>query len=307
MSEITVVGGINIDIEGSPFEKLKYRDSNPGRIHLSFGGVGRNITENAARLGADVAMVSVIGDDSMGQTARDELKALGVDTSCIRTLQGRNSAMYLSILDDRKDMELALCDMDIIEAITPDVLREHSEFISKSGIIALDGNLTEELLCCAIEMFRDIPIFFDPVSGAKAVNAKNCLWGFESIKPNIVEAEILTGITIRGDKDVMRAADRLLEKGLKRVFITLNKDGVYYRDAESDGFIRPAKKLKIVSATGAGDSFSAAVLLGAVRSISTEETARLGMAAASVAMESDCAVNREMNIKELLRRLAENV
>ena len=67
MAEITVVGGINIDIEGSPFEKLKYHDSNPGRIHLAFGGVGRNITENAARLGGDVAMVSVIGDDQMGQ------------------------------------------------------------------------------------------------------------------------------------------------------------------------------------------------------------------------------------------------
>ena len=66
MSEITVVGGINIDIEGSPFEKLKYCDSNPGKINLAFGGVGRNITENAARLGADVAMVSVIGDDQMG-------------------------------------------------------------------------------------------------------------------------------------------------------------------------------------------------------------------------------------------------
>ena len=88
---------------------------------------------------------------------------------------------------------------------------------------------------------------------------------------------------------------------------SLNKDGVYYRDAESDGFIRPAEKLKIVSATGAGDSFSAAVLLGGVRGISTEETARMGMAAASVAMESDCAVNRDMNIKEILRRLAENV
>lgn len=51
MAEITIVGGINIDIEGSPFEKLKYQDSNPGRINLAFGGVGRNITENAARLG----------------------------------------------------------------------------------------------------------------------------------------------------------------------------------------------------------------------------------------------------------------
>ena len=307
MAEITVVGGINIDIEGNPFEKLKYHDSNPGRIHMAFGGVGRNISENAARLGGDVAMVSVIGDDQMGQAAKAELASLGVDTSCIRTLEGRNSAMYLSILDDRKDMELALCDMDIIEAITPDYLEDHKELIGKSGIIALDGNLTEELLCCAVDMFKGIPIFFDPVSGSKAVKAKSCLGGLESIKPNIIEAEILTGIAIDGDEDIRKAADRLLEKGLKRVFITLNKDGVYYRDEESEGFIRPAENLKIVSATGAGDSFSAAILLGGVQGRSTEETAHMGMAAASIAMESSRAVNRNMNMEELFRRITENV
>lgn len=307
MAKITVVGGINIDIEGSPFEKLKYHDSNPGRINLAFGGVGRNIAENAARLGGDVAMVSVIGDDQMGKAAKMELEDLGVDTSCIRTLQGRNSAMYLSILDDRKDMELALCDMDIIEAITPAFLEDYRDFIAGSGIIALDGNLSEELLCCCVEMFRGIPVFFDPVSSAKAVKARNCLGGFDSIKPNIIEAEILTGITIDGDEDVRRAADRLLEKGVKRVFITLNRDGVYYRDSESEGFIRPADNLKIVSATGAGDSFSATILLGSVQQRKTEEIARMGMAAASIAMESGRAVNREMNLQELLRRINKNV
>lgn len=307
MAEITIVGGINIDIEGSPFEKLKYQDSNPGRINLAFGGVGRNITENAARLGGDVAMVSVIGDDQMGQAAKAELEGLGVDTSCIRTLKGRNSAMYLSILDDRNDMELAICDMDIIDAITPAVLEEHRDFISGSKILALDGNLSEELIRCSVDMFKDIPIFFDPVSSAKAVKAKHCLGGFDSMKPNIMEAEILTGVTINGDEDVRRAADRLLEKGLKRVFITLNKDGVYYRDEKSEGFIRPADGLNIISATGAGDSFSATILLGSVKGRETEEIARMGMAAASIAMESSRAVNENMNIQELLRRLTRNV
>ena len=281
MAEITIVGGINIDIEGSPFEKLKYQDSNPGRINLAFGGVGRNITENAARLGGDVAMVSVIGDDQMGQAAKAELEGLGVDTSCIRTLKGRNSAMYLSILDDRNDMELAICDMDIIDAITPAVLEEHRDFISGSKILALDGNLSEELIRCSVDMFKDIPIFFDPVSSAKAVKAKHCLGGFDSMKPNIMEAEILTGVTINGYEDVRRAADRLLEKGLKRVFITLNKDGVYYRDEKSEGFIRPADDLNIISATGAGDSFSATILLGSVKGRETEEIARMGMAASN--------------------------
>lgn len=63
MAEISIIGGINIDIEGCPFRALQPEDSNPGKISLAYGGVGRNIVENAARLGGDVAMISVIGDD----------------------------------------------------------------------------------------------------------------------------------------------------------------------------------------------------------------------------------------------------
>ena len=62
-----------------------------------------------------------------------------------------------------------------------------------------------------------------------------------------------------------------------------------------------------MSATGAGDSFSAAILLGGVQGRSTEETAYMGMAAASIAMESSRAVNRNMNMEEILRRIKENV
>lgn len=139
MAQITVVGGINIDIEGCPFQKLKYQDSNPGKISLAYGGVGRNITENIARLGGDVAMISVIGDDQMGLGAKRHLETLGVDTSRISVLKGKNSAMYLSILDENNDMELALCDMDIIETLTPEFLENHKDFIRQSEIVLLTG------------------------------------------------------------------------------------------------------------------------------------------------------------------------
>ena len=303
MTEITVVGGINIDIEGSPFEKLKYQDSNPGKVHMAFGGVGRNITENIARLGGNVAMLSVIGDDQMGLAAKAELESLGVDTSCIQVLEGENTAMYLSILDDRKDMELALCDMDIIEAITPEVLKSHEEFLRSSKMVALDGNLSESLMEFATDMLTGVPLFYDPVSAAKAVKAKRFIGRFHSIKPNIMEAEILTGMTINDEEDVRKAGQWFIDQGVKRVFITLNKDGVYYRDENGEGFIRPAEGLKVVSATGAGDSFSATIMLGFVQGRTAEETARMGMAASSIAMESAHAVNKNMNMEELLRRI----
>lgn len=307
MAQITVVGGINIDIEGCPFNKLKYQDSNPGKISLAYGGVGRNITENIARLGGDAAMVSVIGDDQMGLGAKQHLQNLGVDTSCISVIEGRNTAMYLSILDENNDMELALCDMDIIEALTPEILEKHKDFIRQSQIVALDGNLSEEQLVYVLDMLEGIPVFFDPVSAAKAVKAKAHIGKFHSIKPNVMEAEILCGMKICSDSDVRRAGRWFVENGVKRVFITLNRDGVYYCDSESDGFIRPAGNLRIVSATGAGDSFSATIMLGHVMGRSCKETAGMGMAAASLTMESESAVSDKMLITEIERRMKEYV
>ena len=49
MGYICVVGGANVDIFLSPYKKLKLRDSNPGQLRISCGGVGRNIAENLAR------------------------------------------------------------------------------------------------------------------------------------------------------------------------------------------------------------------------------------------------------------------
>ena len=307
MAEITIVGGINIDIEGCPFQTLKSEDSNPGRISLAYGGVGRNIAENAARLGGDVAMISVIGDDQMGRGAKAQLRELGVDVSHIEELAGCTSSMYLSILNEKHDMAMAISDMGIMQHLTPQKLAERADFLKASKIVALDANLDEDFLTYACDLLGDTPLFFDPVSAGKAGRAKNLIGRFYSIKPNIMEAEVLSGIRIEKEADLKAAGDWFLAQGVKQLFITLNKDGVYYKDQQKEGIIRPAAGLKLVSATGAGDSFSAAILLGCVKKLDIEETARMGMAAASVAMESRQAVNSSMNMKELKRRMREHV
>lgn len=302
LTDITIIGGINIDIEGSPFAELRREDSNPGTVTMAFGGVGRNITENLARMGARTAMISVIGDDHMGLGAREQLRSLGVDVSLVHSLEGRSSAMYLSILNHENDMELAICDMDIISYITPEFLCEHRETLSASGVIALDGNLEEETIRYVTENFADVPLFLDPVSAAKAVKAKEVIGRFSCIKPNVMEAGILSDIEIKNEGDLKKAGSWFIDQGVERLFVTLNKDGVYYKDRRQEGFIRPGK-VCINSATGAGDSFSAAILFGIEKDMDTRDIARYGMAASAITMESSSAVNQNISINEIERRL----
>ena len=102
MADIVIIGGINIDIEGYPYKDLVEQDSNPGRIKISYGGVGRNIAENAARIGEKVAMLSVIGADELGRGARSHLAGLGVDVSMVREIPGRLGNLSVDIKSEQR-------------------------------------------------------------------------------------------------------------------------------------------------------------------------------------------------------------
>ena len=300
--KIGIIGGINIDIEGAPFKKLKYQDSNPGKIRLSYGGVGRNIAENLARLGGDCAMISVVGDEPMSRGAVSYLANLGVDVSHVRVMPGETPSMYLSILDDKGDMELGINDMDIIKAITSDYIDGIRGFIEKASVVALDGNLTEELLDHATTVLRGTKLFYDPVSASKGVRVKNFVGRFCAVKPNKIEAEAILDMKIETEEEVRAAGRRFLELGVSQVFITLGEDGVYFLEDGDEGFIRPGDDMIIRSATGAGDSFSACILLGISMGMRAETIARMGMAAAKITMESTNAVNKELSM-ELIKKL----
>lgn len=299
--KIKVIGGINVDIEGTPYEELQYQDSNPGSISINFGGVGRNVVENIARLGGDVGMISVAGDDFAGREAVLQLEKLGVDISGIKLIENKTTAMYISILNKDNDMEIAMCDMNIIESIDESFIDESLDNSEDFGILAVDCNFTEKVLRYICDKVDDKILFLDPVSAAKAVRAKDIIGKFDIIKPNRFEAEVLTGISILNDEDLHEAGNIFLEKGVKEIYITLNKQGVYYRTKETEGIIKP-KYTKLISATGAGDSFSGAILLGKAKGLNSEQISEFGITVAGISMESKSAVNHNLTYAEVINR-----
>lgn len=301
MADIIVIGGINIDIEGCPRKTLVPSDSNPGDIAISYGGVGRNIVENAARLGADVGMISLTGDDFLGNNARDHLAGLGVDVSGIVHVNGCNTGMYLSILNHENDMAVAICNMDILERVTPAFLEDKLNQLTESEIVGVDCNLDFATLDYITNSLH-VPLFLDPVSASKAERVKPIIGRFHTIKPNRIEAELLSDIKIVDDASLRQAGSWFCRQGVKRVFISLGEDGVYYRDESGEGIVGTSP-VKLVSATGAGDAFSAAILVGHIKDFSAEDTAKLGVACASLALEVKSAVNPRICWDEAIRRM----
>ena len=125
---IAVVGGMNVDIGGRPARRLVLKDSNPGRVSIRPGGVGRNIAHDLRLLGMEVRMLSAVGDDEHGELLLRSCAACGIDTSLCLRAEGESSSTYLYITDEHGDMQLAVADMDVTARITPAVIAAPSRF-----------------------------------------------------------------------------------------------------------------------------------------------------------------------------------
>lgn len=137
---VCVVGAVNLDICGCPEKKLIFRDSNPGAVTLTPGGVGRNIAHDLRLLGVEVKFLTAFGGDSHAQLLRNDCVELGMDLSCALDVPGGRTSTYLYITDERGEMQLGLSDTDISAAITPNYLQRHLDVLDGAAAVVLDGN-----------------------------------------------------------------------------------------------------------------------------------------------------------------------
>lgn len=290
---VAVVGGANIDIGARSLAPLVAQDSNPGVVTLSLGGVGRNIAHNARLLGLEVQLVSAFGGDSNAQKLLDSCRALGIglDGACV--LPACRSSTYLYISDERGEMQLAVSDMAICSELTPARLEAAMPMLNAASAVCFDTNLPAESIRYLCESCT-APLFCDPVSTVKAEKVRGVLGRLHTFKPNRLEAASLTGCDDPAD-----AARALLRLGMQRVFLSLGSDGVLAADAHTMLHL-PCLKVQPRSVTGGGDAFLAALLWAWQNGLSLEQSARAGISAGAIALESAETINPRMS-EALLR------
>ena len=302
-ARIAVIGGMNVDIGGFPHGALAPGDSIPGRVHMSAGGVGRNIAENAARLGMDVRLISAIGDDANGRMLLNDCRAKGIRTDGLCIERGGRTSVYLFVDDARGDMHCAINDMEIQSTLTPERLEPSLGELNAMDAVVMDANLPEETIRFLAESLR-APLFADAVSAVKVGKLRGALGELFCLKPNRIEAELLTGLRIRDASDAMEAARRLNGAGVRRVFLTLGLKGAVCAEDGRCVFL-PCAAQSAVNASGAGDAFTAALVWAHCEGFDLERSGVAGMAAAQIAVDALEAVSPEMNRTNLMKIMDE--
>ena len=281
-----------MDICGRP-NKANLRDSNPGSITLSPGGVGRNIAHNLKLMGLNVKFIAAFGDDANGDALIKSCEACGFDMHLSRRIPGERTSGYLYVTDDRGDMLIGVADMDIVRHITPEYLFDVLEEINAADAVVIDANLYPETLRFIGDNVT-APLYADPVSTVKAERIKPILGRLYAIKPNDLEAMSMTGA-----HDPERSAMALMDAGVQRVFVSMGEKGMI---AAQNGSLRhfPCGRVNLINATGCGDSATAALVWAGVQGLDTEKSVTAAMKAAAITMEYDAAVSPYMSKEKLI-------
>ena len=291
--KIVVIGASNIDLIGFSKDPLIYKDANIGRLETILGGVGRNISENLVRLGFDVEFLSVFGDDEFSKTIKDSCNELGISIKHSLTLKDAKTSIYLAIMDRFNDLALGLTAMDIYDEVPDSFILDNLEVIGQNEYCILETNLPSSTLELVTEKLKDVRFILEGVSAKKALKAKSILDKLYILKCNNLEAELLSDIKVEYEEDYEKIIEHFLNLGVKKVFITLGKDGVAYGD-KNEIFISKNRIIEAVNTNGAGDAFTAGLLYGELKGMELFDMVNIGAACARITIQHQNAVHPDM-------------
>uniref|UniRef100_UPI003F6BD50A PfkB family carbohydrate kinase n=1 Tax=Roseicyclus sp. TaxID=1914329 RepID=UPI003F6BD50A len=149
--DILCIGSVLWDIIGRTDQAMGLGNDKPGRITRLPGGVALNIAMTIKRFGITPALLSVVGDDAEGHALLAACRAMGLDCGPVLIDADLPTDQYMAI-EAQGGLLAALADAHSLEAAGARILaplldgRLASAKAPWSGIVALDGNLTEALL-----------------------------------------------------------------------------------------------------------------------------------------------------------------
>ncbi|MDR0387657.1 MAG: PfkB family carbohydrate kinase [Treponema sp.] len=302
--KIAVIGGANVDITGISAAPLRERDSNPAQVHLSGGGVARNIACNLARLGAEVTFAGAVGDDGFGKFLRESMAESGLDDSALIVRKGFSTGLYLALLEPAGDLFIAVNDMAVVESIGPADVEALRDVIGAADLAIVDANLRPETLEAlqGLAASGRTPLMADAVSVSKAERLRAILPDLAVFKANRAEAAALAGFPLDTDEALREGCRRLSGSGTV-VCLTLGDRGSCYGCGD-DFFKLPVLPAAVVNVNGAGDAFAAGAAYGFCRGRGLEEAAVFASACAAVTVESGDGVSAELTLERVLERAA---
>lgn len=283
--KVLVIGSLNTDLVVRVNRFPREGETLIGDSFQQFlGGKGANQAVSAARLGAQVSMVGRLGVDGFGDAQIAGLEADGIDTSGIlRDPEAPSGIASITVDSTGKNRIIIVpganmrCGVEDVDAAR--------DRITEADILLLQLEIPVESVARAIQIAAEVgtPVILNPAP-AQAVDPA-LLANVDYLTPNEVEAEQLTGISVKSPVDAGRAAAQLLSYGVGGVVITLGERGaVVVEKGGAAPVLMPAFSVDAVDTVAAGDAFNGALAVCLAQGAPLVEAARYAAAVAAIAV-----------------------
>ena len=260
---ICVVGSSNIDLISKVPRLPMLGETLTGHsFHIGYGGKGANQAVMAAKLGAQVTMVTKVGRDVFGEGTLKNYREQGIDTQHVLFDDSRFSGVAPIFVDDSARNFIVIVPGANMGLSPADVRAARDAILGADCVVCqLEVPVETTLEAFRLAKSGGVRTVLNPAPAAPL--PAELLQLTDICAPNETETELLTRQPVRTVEEAEAAARLLRARGPRVVILTLGERGALVVDDDAVEHV-PAVPIEAVDPTGAGDAFigSLAVYLG---------------------------------------------
>jgi ribokinase len=236
------------------------------------GGKGSNQAVGAARLGADVALCTVVGPDGFGEQARALFAAEGIDAEHVTT--GSRPTMVAFILVQDGGENRIVIAPGALDELTPAHVEAFAPRIAAADVFVTGLEIPTAPAVAGLALARaaGVPTILNPAPAAPLPVEALAL--VDHLTPNRTEAATLTGLEADAAPESLLDALRALLPVRAVVVLTLGADGAIVDDGTARTTVDPFAAGAVVDTAGAGDAFTAGYAVRIAEGATPQQAAR---------------------------------
>lgn len=250
---------------------------------LGPGGKGSNQAVAAARAGGNVCFITKLGQDAFGEMARTLYRKEGIETGFIASTPHPTGAAAI-ILDEKRGENAIIIVPGACFELTIEEVDQARNIIASSAIFVAQLELPVPVVEHGLQLARahGVTTILNP---APAMPLPDSIYPLcDYITPNESEAASLSGIAVDDLTGARRAADALLERGVRNVALTMGSNGVFLRNSVLSAHVPAVSVGPVVETTGAGDAFNGGFAVALAEGRSFQEAAHFACAVAGLSV-----------------------
>jgi ribokinase len=279
---ICVVGSSNIDLISRVPRLPKLGETIVGHsFHMGFGGKGANQAVMAARLGAQVTMVTKIGRDVFGEGTRRNYEEQGIATTYVMDDE-RFSGVAPIFVDDSAQNFIVIIPGANLGLSPTDAHNAASVIHSADALICqLEVPVETTLEAFRVAKAKGVRTVLNPAPAAPLPD--ELLRLTDLCVPNETEAEALAGQAVTTVAQAGTAAKALMRRGPRTVIITLGDRGSLLAEDQTVELIPPVR-VTAVDPTGAGDAYIGSLAVFLAEGLPMRDAVRRANAVAALSV-----------------------